>query len=198
MTFMPAKQDWEEKPWETTVPAARRGRKNRYLLEMRHPVTNQPLTEYQREKVVGIRRADGSRNLNRLSTRHMAMIAMRVAGLDIEEIATRIGCTQHTASRILNDPLAENIIQQVYKDRQKQIDAMAGLVINAVSKGLKSDDINKQLAAVSKYSEIKKTIASETNPQETAEDFARKLVEANRGNGGETTINIQQNFGEKE
>jgi len=195
MSFMPEQTEWVEKPWDSAnLPAVpTRGRRSRYLAEMLHPVTGQPLTEYQREKVVGLRRSDGSRNLGRLSTRHMAMIAMRVAGLDIEEISMRIGCTQHTVSRILNDPLAEGIIQQVYKDRQKQIDAMAGLVIAAVTSGLKSDDINKKLSAVTKYSEIKKTIASETNPQETAEDFAKALVAAANVEG-DLTVNIQQNF----
>lgn len=76
----------------------------------------------------------------------------------------------------MNDPLAQQYLQTVYQDRKQEIDALAGKVIEAVRTGLDSVNVRDKLAAVSKYTEVKKTIAADSAPEETAEDVAAKIL----------------------
>lgn len=149
------------------------------------------LSRYDREKIAGLRRETGARKLNRLSNRHLNMIAMHLSGMSGADISQAIGCTQSTVSRILNDPLAQEVILQTYRDRQQELDALTGSALEALRNALKHGSGSEKLAAIDKLVKLKQAIAPETNPMETAEDFARAIVEK------ADTVNVQINhYGE--
>jgi len=173
-TFLPVSTA-RSAPSEASPPAAKTGRGALTVPPLRDPSGNL-LPRYEREKAVGIRRENGARKLKKLNTRHLSMISMRLQGCSLEQVAQSFGCTVATVSRIMNDPLAQQYLQTVYQDRKQEIDALAGKVIEAVRTGLDSVNVRDKLAAVSKYTEVKKTIAADSAPEETAEDVAAKIL----------------------
>lgn len=140
---------------------------------------------YEAEKMYGIRRDNGSRKLTRLTRRHYEIMARHLAGQSGEEIHIYMGLSISSISRILNDPLVQNVIKRSYKDRQAELDALAGKAIDALRSAF-DGSTSEKLAAVDKYAKLKGVIAPESNPMESAEDYARAIV-----NNG--TVNIQVN-----
>lgn len=136
----------------------------------------------------GIRRDTGAKKLVRLTRRHYEVIARHLAGQSGEQIHIAMGLSISTISRILNDPLAQQVLKKSYKDRQAELDALAGKAIGAVREALDNGSNSEKLAAVDKYTKLKQAIAPESNPMESAEDFARAIV-----NNG--TVNVQINNG---
>lgn len=141
--------------------------------------------KYEAEKMYGIRRENGSRKLTRLTRRHYEVMARHLAGQSGEEIHIYMGLSISSISRILNDPLVQNVLKRTYKDRQGELDALAGKAIDALRQAF-DGSTSEKLAAVDKYAKLKGVIAPESNPMESAEDFARAIV-----NNG--TVNIQVN-----
>ena len=144
------------------------------------------IPKYEREKIDGTRRSNGARKLKRLSMRHLRILEMHLCGLSGEEISNAIGCTVVSVSRILNDPICQALIKRTYSDRQGELDALAGKAIDAVRSLLTNGSGSEQLAAVDKFVKLKGIIAPESNPMESAEDFAAAIV-AQAG----STVNIQ-------
>jgi hypothetical protein len=167
-----------------------RGRRKLSLPAVCHPDTGELLPRYEREKAAGIRLDNGTRKLKRLQTKHYNMIALRTSGLSIDQVAVTMGVTPVTVSRVLNDPLALDVMGRVYKDRQQEVDAMAGLAVGAVREGLSSQNVDQKLRATEKWMQMKKTISSETTPEETAEDIAQNILKNAQVTGD---VNIQVN-----
>jgi hypothetical protein len=144
--------------------------------------------KYEAEKMYGIRRENGARKLTRLTRRHYEVVARHLSGQSGEQIHIYMGLSISTISRILNDPLVQTLLKKSYKDRQAELDALAGKAIGAVRIALEEGSTSEKLAAVDKYAKLKGAIAPESNPMESAEDFARAIV-----NNG--TVNVQINQG---
>ena len=158
-------------------PSAGPGRRPAQLPAMTDEV-GRALPRYEVEKRVGIRRQDGSRNLRRLSNRHIRIIAKHLRGDSSESIGASIGCTVVTISRILHDPLSENLISTVFKVRRKEIDALAGEAIDAVRTGLRLKNDNRtRLTAVDKYIKLAEVINKDSSVPETAEDVIARMLE---------------------
>lgn len=146
---------------------------------------------YEREKRQGIRRANGARKLKKLTNKHLRIISMHLRGHSGESIAASIGCTFITVSRILNDPLALDLLKLVYKDRQGEIDALAGQAINAVREGLDSTmSMRIRLTAVDKLTKLKDSIGKEGESEKTAEDIVREIFKKIEINDSQVQINI--------
>jgi hypothetical protein len=143
--------------------------------------------KYEAEKMYGIRRDNGSRKLTRLTRRHYEILARHLQGQSHEQIHIYMGLSISSISRILNDPLCQTILKRSYMDRQSELDALAGRAIDAIRSAF-DGSTSEKLAAVDKYAKLKGVIAPESNPMESAEDFARALV-----NNG--TVNVQINHG---
>ena len=188
MTFLPNLNSGEEQ-------AVGPGRKPAQLPALLDSV-GRLLPRYEVEKRVGIRRGDGSRNLRRLSNRHIRIIAKHLRGDSSESIGASIGCTVVTISRILHDPLAEQLITTVFKARQKEIGALAGEAIDAVRTGLRLKNDNRtRLTAVDKYIKLAEVINKDSSGPETAEDVIARMLE--RASILITGSNVQIVSGEK-
>lgn len=159
------------------------------------PRPQHDITLYEREKRQGVRRANGARKLKKLSARHLKIISLHLAGKSGEQIASLIGCTVVTVSRILNDPLARDLLTKVYEDRQAEIDALAGDAIQAVREGLQGDHpLREKLMAVDKFTKLKDSIGKGEDEGLTAEDVIERMF--NRMNvAGD--VNVQINAGDK-
>jgi hypothetical protein len=164
-----------------------RGRKRMQLPAI--SLGNGIMRRYEAEKIYGIRRSNGSRKLQRISNRHYEIILRHLSGESGEQIHNAMGLSISTISRVLNDPLCQAIIRQSYKDRQAELDALAGLAIGGVRDALTKGSTSEKLAAVDKYTKLKTTIASDSNPMESAEDFARAIVK--------NAQNVQINIGRR-
>jgi hypothetical protein len=177
-SFMPAQVSTVQ-----TLPA--RGRRNNSL----PPVSlgRGLISRYAAEKLYGIRRQTGAAKLKRLTTRHYHIIARHLSGERAESIANGMGLSLTTISRVLNDPLAQDILKRSYKDRQAELDALVGEAIDSVRHAFQNGSTSERLAAVDKYTKLKQAIAPETNPMATAEDYARAIVQGNQ--------NVQVNIG---
>jgi len=156
-----------------------------------HPIVPYKSNTYMAEKRQGLRRPNGARKLKKLSNRHLRIITMHLQGKSGEFISSTMGVTFITVSRVLNDPLAVDLIASVYKDRQNEIDALAGDAIDAVRIGLNSDSDRIRLSAVGSFAKLKDTIGKEETSAKTAEDvvseiFARADID---------TVNMQVNIG---
>lgn len=148
------------------------------------------VSKYHREKAEGLRRSNGARKLKRLTSRHLKIISLHLAGESGEKIAVLCHCTPVTVSRILNDPLAREVISRVYEDRQGEIDALAGEAIKAVRDTLKGDHTPRtKLAAVDKFVKLKDSIGRQDDSAKTAEDVVRQIFQVQG-------TNVQINVGE--
>jgi len=149
---------------------------------------------YETEKRQGLRRANGARKLKKLSNRHLRIISLHLEGKSGEEIGVLLGCTIITVSRILNDPMAKEILGVIYKDRQGEIDALAGAAIDVVRGALLNDGVTtrERLSAVDRFTKLKDTIGKEEDTAKTAEDVVAAIFENSEIAGD---ANVQINIG---
>lgn len=150
-----------------------------------------PHSTYLREKSEGKRLANGVKPLKKLTQRHFRIINLYIGGESLTQIAGIMGCTVGTIWRIVNDPLAEPYLATAYKARQGEIDAMLGKNIDAVRDVLDKGTNRERLTAVGVYTKLKESVASDTRSSETAEDFAKAIVQA--ATDGAENVNIQIN-----
>jgi hypothetical protein len=163
---------------QSLMPLGTPGRRPKALPRL-HDHKGNPLPRYESEKRLGIRRENGALKLKRLTNRHMRIIGMHISGLAGEVIAHTMGCTVATISRILNDPLSQEIISRSYKDRQKEIDALAGKAIDVVRETLSDANASRRerLMAVDKFAKLKDTIGHEDSGRQSAEDVIAKMLD---------------------
>ncbi len=164
---------------------ATRGRKPSAL------ATLPPTQRYLTEKRVGLRRENGAMKLKRLTARHYGIIGRHLEGKSLEQICQECHVTISTASRVLNDPLAKELLAKVYGHREQEIHALAGHAIKATRDALTGDyDIGTKLRGVDKFVKIRETMIDKEKGRETAEDVVTKLLEKAQINGD---VNIQVN-----
>ncbi len=147
------------------------------------------LTKYEREVESGRRRSNGSLKLRKLNHRHYSIVGMHLAGWSGGAIAVQLGCTQATISRILNDPLVQEIIEESYGLQRKEILALTGKAIAAVREGFQQDtSLSTKFKAIDQLAKVK-DIAGVQEKTRTAEDLVQELL----SNKTVQQINIQVN-----
>ena len=155
-------------------------------------------TLYQEEKLKGLRRDNGARNLTRLRPIHYQILRMHLSGMNNEEIARQVGKTSSTISRILTDPLVLSLLDNHYKAEDARFKALYPKVIDAIDDALdKNNNPKLRLEAADRYlrahQKFDKASQLEKKEEETAEDvIARMLaaVQVNMHGEGNTQINI--------
>lgn len=128
--------------------------------------------------------------LNKLTARHYKIIGLHLEGKGIEEICSECHISVSTASRVLNDPLAKQLLAKVYGHRESEIHALAGKAIEATRTALKSDDIGTKLRGVDRFVKIHEVLVDKEKGKETAEDVVARILEKAQINGD---VNIQVN-----
>lgn len=135
---------------------------------------------YQLEKVVGKRTATGALKLKRLKPEHRQIIALHLKGHSNRDISFLMDRDEVTISRVLHDPLSEQLIQQHLAGVDKELDALTGLAIDALRDGLQQDDIRIRLKAADQtfHAQGKYHHADKKDDSETAEDVISRALEA--------------------
>jgi hypothetical protein len=149
-----------------------------------------PLTSYEREKMLGKRKANGALKLKRLSPKHLKMIELHLAGWSGGAISSHFGCTRAYTSLVLNDPLAQDIISTSTEDVKKEIAALVGVAVHQVRTVMLGDSSQgAKFQAIDRLEKLHKMTDSK-GAEKTAEDLVQELLA--RG----ATLNItQNNFG---
>lgn len=152
-----------------------------------------PLPRYLVEKAIGLRRETGAAKLKRLTTRHLKMLGMRLEGYPLERIAQEMNCTLHTVSRVLNDPLAQDLLRKVYTSRASEVQHLAGKAIEATREALnKEQPIGVRLRGVAAFQKIHEVMVPKDTERETAEDVVQRILKS-----GIIAENVQINVGTK-
>ena len=114
--------------------------------------------EYHRDKLIGRRMPNGALRLKKLSARHMTMIALHLTGkFKAGYIAEYIGCRAITVYRVLNDPLAQKVINDFHSGVMLDLKALAPLTVDAIRDGLEDKDLDVRLRAVDRFDKLTKT-----------------------------------------
>lgn len=132
-------------------------------------------TPYFRMKAQGLLRANGFTPLKRLSYRHMCIIQRHLEGRSGKDIASEFGCTQITVSRVLWDPLAQEIIQRALEDANQEINALVPLAVDAVRTALDHESLSTRLRGVDKLAKLKEMQGVKDNTR-SAEDLIAEIL----------------------
>ena len=117
--------------------------------------SNARIAEYERDKIIGKRSPSGALRLKKLSARHMTMIALHLTGkFKAKAIADHIGCRAITVYRVLNDPMAQKIINDFHSGVMMDLKALAPLAVDAVRDGLTDKDQDTRLRAVDRFDKM--------------------------------------------
>lgn len=109
------------------------------------------IADYYKDKLLGKRLPNGVVPLKKLNGRHQRIIALHLTGkFSGVKIAEMLNCSAFTIHRTLNDPMAQQIINDFHSSIEMDLKAMLPLAIDAVRDGLEHDDQDVRLRAVSK------------------------------------------------
>lgn len=131
--------------------------------------------QYLIEKEDGTRNTNGSRKLNALTPQHEEMIAMHLDGMRNKDIAEYFDVTDSTISIVLNDPLAQAIVQSARKENEGRFAALYGKVVDVIEDAVSpNESIDIRLKGASVY--LKESGNTGTGEKETAEDVVQKII----------------------
>lgn len=126
--------------------------------------------QYQYEKIIGKRKADGAMKLKRLKAIHRVMIAHHLRGMSNRDIAFVTGFDEFAIGRVLRDPLSQAYIQEHLSGTEMELAALQPMAVDAVRRGLNSDDDRTALNAADKFFKATGQYAKGETSKDTAED----------------------------
>jgi len=139
-------------------------------------------TVYEAEKEVGLRREDGSLNLNSLKLIHYKCLQMHTSGKSNNDIAKALTKTQSTISRWLSDPLMLELIDREYAANDARFKAMYGKTLDVIEDSLdqQKHSIGVNLKGADMYLKAhKKYDPDKASAGETAEDVIARMLNLN-------------------
>lgn len=137
--------------------------------------------QYEHEKILGLRRSNGAKRLKRLSTLHRKVIALHIRGESGSDISSMVDKSEAWVSTILNDPLAQAIIQQFHIQANHELDALQLEAVDVVRRGLRADDFKTNFAAIDRMNDMRKLNdkgkdALAEGSKASAEEVAQRLI----------------------
>ncbi len=111
-------------------------------------------TQYTYEKTIGKRLPSGVLRLKKLSPKHRQIVALHVQGRAIKKIAEEVGLAYISVWRVINDPLAKQLIDEFYESFDADFKVLKPLAIEAVREGLEDGDTKTKLSAVDRYAKL--------------------------------------------
>lgn len=135
---------------------------------------------YELEKQNGKRAPSGALRLQRLKPKHHRVIELHLRGASGAEVASATGMTQATISRILADPLAQEILSAASAARDREFEALYGMHLEALRDGFTSGDVRDKLRAASVYGRERiERAKSDAGASESAEDVIARILQLN-------------------
>lgn len=93
---------------------------------------------YEQEKLAGIRRPSGAKNLQELTPLHRDVINLHAAGYSGNEIARLVRRSPAWVSTILNDPLVVEEIEGIKSQQQMRLKALMGEAVDTVASAMRN------------------------------------------------------------
>ncbi len=133
--------------------------------------------QYHYEKIIGLRRSNGARNLQKLRPVHERIIAAFVSGMSGVEIAAQFRCSALTVYRILGDPLASSLTKEMGEHYREEFKQLFPLVYAAVKDGLSSGSAKIRLASVDRFARINRMIDGDSD-EDAVESHVKRVIDA--------------------
>lgn len=134
-------------------------------------VIEQPaISAYDAEKMIGKRRENGALKLKRLKTKHREVIALHILGKSLKEISLETGFSFAWISTIINDPLSQELITEIYLSAESELKSLMPQVLDVIRASLNNVDIKVRLSGVDRYAKLirnKESIVIEDNSTNT-------------------------------
>lgn len=133
---------------------------------------------YQFEKIIGRRTKTGELKLRRLKPLHRQMIAMHIGCFSNRDIAFQLNIDEITVSRVLRDPLSQELIQTYASGIDAELEALLPLGVDVLRKSLLSDNAKIALLGTDKLFRALGKF-NHTGPEEareTAEDVIARAL----------------------
>ena len=133
---------------------------------------------YQFEKIIGKRTKTGELKLKRLKPLHRQMLHMHLGCYSNRDIAFHLNVDEITVSRVLRDPLSQEIINTYAAGIDAELEALLPLGVDVVRKALLSDSPKVGLAGVDKLFRAlgKFNHTGDKEERETAEDVIARAL----------------------
>lgn len=109
---------------------------------------------YLTEKIIGTRMPNGMKKLQKLNNKHKLIIAMHLEGVPLGEVAQKLDVHYMTVWRVVNDPLAREIIDNFRRGYEEDLKALFPKAIAVVKNGLESSDLKIALGAVDRFGKL--------------------------------------------
>lgn len=109
---------------------------------------------YKTEKILGARMPNGMMKLKKLNNIHKLMIAMHLDGLALGDVAQKLEVHYMTVWRVINDPLAREIIDNFRRGYEEDLKALFPKAIKVVKEALESSDLKIALGGVDRYGKL--------------------------------------------
>ena len=134
--------------------------------------------KYQYEKIIGKRTKTGELKLKRLKPLHRQMLHMHLGCYSNRDIAFHLNVDEITVSRVLRDPLSQEIINTYASGIDAELKALLPLGVDVLRKAVLSDNAkiallgaDKLLRALGKFDH-----SHEVEKRETAEDVIQRAL----------------------
>jgi len=133
---------------------------------------------YQFEKIIGRRTKTGELKLRRLKPLHRQMIAMHIGCFSNRDIAFQMNVDEITVSRVLRDPLSQEIINVYAQGIDSELEALLPLGVDVLRKSLLSDSAKIALQGADKLFRAlgKFNHTGDEEKRETAEDVIQRAL----------------------
>jgi hypothetical protein len=114
---------------------------------------------------LGVKNGEGTKKepLRKLTPKHYEMIALHLRGKGLREIAETINCTYATAWRVMNDPLARQVIDEFYEAYKADLMGLFPIAVDAVREGLNDKDSKTRLLAIDRFVRLKESVIDEVS-----------------------------------
>lgn len=134
--------------------------------------------KYQFEKVIGKRTKTGELKLKRLKPLHRQMLNMHLGCYSNRDIAFYLNVDEITVSRVLRDPLSQEIINTYAEGIDAELEALLPLGVDVVRRAMLSDDAKIALTGTDKLFRAlgKFDHSHDVEKKETAEDVIQRAL----------------------
>ena len=161
-------------------------------------MTEPVLSSNASAEVVEIEKGRSAKPLNKLSAKHHKVIFLHLQGIRTTDIAQELGMTVAWCSTILNDPLAQEIIQEHQATARQELLALSGEAVNVQRNALKSKDERNRLKASETVLKANNLIDGDADSGASVKDMmgeALKRISQKAGSGkvrlSETTRTVE-------
>ena len=133
---------------------------------------------YQMEKIIGKRTRTGELKLKRLKPLHRRMLHMHLGCYSNRDIAFHLNVDEITVSRVLRDPLSQEIISTYASGIDAELEALLPLGVDVLRKSLLSDSAKIALQGTDKLFRAlgKFDHSHDAEKKETAEDVIQRAL----------------------